>query len=56
MCDWVISTQQEYFDGRLENETDQHAKLREIHRKLSDLIDRFDPRFKDDKSDTDHSL
>lgn len=55
-CDWVISTEQEYFDGRLENETEQQAKLREIRRKLSDLIDRFDPRLKGDKSDTDHSL
>ena len=54
-CDWIISTEKEYFDGRLENETEQQAKLRKIRRKLSDLIDRFDPRLKDDKSDTDHS-
>lgn len=56
MCDWVISPQQEYFEGCLENETEQQTKLREIRRKLSDLIDRFDSRLKDDKSNTEHSL
>lgn len=55
-CEWVISTEQEYFDGRLEDETEQQAQQREIRQKLSDLIDRFDPRLKKDKSSTNHSL
>ncbi len=42
-CAWVIDTLKENQQGRLPNETEEEAKLRQIRQKLSDLIDVFDP-------------